>query len=93
MVLRGHIVQCGPYGATSLYEVLLHLDYKVVPVLGQHCSKTVATGDVVYFTFRIILTSEHNLPRNKNKEHNSRFNHPIYKTWEQFWFVAMKNKN
>ena len=43
---RCHIVQCGPYGATSLYEVLYPLYHKIVPVLGQHCSKIVGTGEV-----------------------------------------------
>ena len=44
VALRGHIVQCGPYGFTSLIEVLLPLDYKDVPVLREHCSKIVVTG-------------------------------------------------
>ena len=43
MALGGPIVQYGPYIGPHRYEVLLPLDYKAVLVLGQHCSKIVAT--------------------------------------------------
>ena len=56
MALRGHIAQyMAPLGAISLLEVILPLSYKIVTVLGQYCSKIVATWDIDRTFYSLVL--------------------------------------